>query len=230
MDDICEACMREWLLGKFLTIDEMMVRYKGSYCPLRQNMPKKQEKWRIKFWMLLDSTSKFIYYFEVYCSKILEVEVKFEEPCGEGGAAYEVVMRLVQGLEDKGHCVVMDNFFCSVPLFKDLASKGIYATGTVRSNRIGIPSHLKYTKAWKRCEQGYMEWAMHDNCGLTCIMWKDKCPILLISTHVLLIGFLCVPRDEVPRRNGAVRENIPTSLVLLEYTTFMRSIDVADQL
>jgi hypothetical protein len=30
VDDICEACMREWSLGKFLTIDEMMVHYKGS--------------------------------------------------------------------------------------------------------------------------------------------------------------------------------------------------------
>jgi hypothetical protein len=36
--------MREWSLGKFITIDEMMVRYKGSYCPIRQYMPKKPEK------------------------------------------------------------------------------------------------------------------------------------------------------------------------------------------
>jgi hypothetical protein len=40
----------------------------------------------------------------------------------------------------------------------------------------------------------------------------------------------CMPRDEVPRRNGAVRENIPTSPMLVEYTTFMRGVDVADQL
>jgi hypothetical protein len=152
VDDICDACMREWSLGKFLTIDEMMVRYKGSYCDIRQYMLKKPEKWGIKFWVLADSTSKFIYCFEVYCGKNLEAEVRFEVPRGKGGAAYGVVMRLVQGLEGKGHCVVMDNFFCLVPLFRDLALKGKYATGTVRSNRIGIPSHLKNTKSWKRCE------------------------------------------------------------------------------
>jgi hypothetical protein len=39
-----------------------------------------------------------------------------------------------------------------------------------------------------------------------------------------------VPIVEVPRRNGAVKENIPTSHVLLEYTTFMRGVDVANQL
>jgi hypothetical protein len=41
VDEIKSACMKEWSLGKFLTIDEMMVRYKGSYCPIRQYMPKK---------------------------------------------------------------------------------------------------------------------------------------------------------------------------------------------
>jgi hypothetical protein len=61
-------------------------------------------------------------------------------------------------------------------------------------------------------------------------MWKDKCPVLLILTHALRIGFPCVPWNEVPHRNGAVRENIPTSPILLEYTTIMKGIDVADQL
>jgi hypothetical protein len=39
-----------------------------------------------------------------------------------------------------------------------------------------------------------------------------------------------VPRDEVPHRNGAVMDYIPTSPVLLEYTMYMRDVDVADQL
>ena len=34
----------------------------------------------------------------------------------------------------------------------------------------------------------------------------------------------------VPRRQGAVRHNVPTSPVLLEYTRYMRGVDVADQL
>jgi hypothetical protein len=102
----------------------------------------------------------------------------------------------------------------------------IYATGTVRPNRIGLPLHLRNTKAWKKCEQGHIEWAMHDSRLMGCVMWKDKCPVLLISTHAYPIGFPCVPRDEVPRWNGAVREKIPTSPMLLEYTTFMRGVDV----
>jgi hypothetical protein len=137
---------------------------------------------------------------------------------------------LLGELEEKGHCMDMNNYFCSIPPFEDLAKKRIYATGIVRSNRIGLPSHLRNTKAWKRCEQGHIEWAMHDSRFMSCVMWNDKCPVLLISTHANPIGFPCVQRDEVPRRNGAVREKIPTLPMLLENTNFMRGVDVADQL
>jgi hypothetical protein len=147
VDEIRNACKREWSLGKLLTIDEMMVRYKGSYCPIRQYMPKKPEKWGIKFWVLANAVSKFIFCFEIFYGKNLEAEVRVEAPNGETGAAYRVVMKLLKGLHEKGHCVVMDNYFCSIPLFKDLVSKRIYSTGTVRSNRIGLPSHLKDTKS-----------------------------------------------------------------------------------
>jgi hypothetical protein len=151
-----------------------------------------------------------------------------EAPHGEGGVPYGVVMKLLRGLEGKGHCVVMDNFFCSIPLFQDLVKKGIYATSTVRSNRIGLPSHLRNTKAWRRCEQGHIEWAMHESRLMSCVMWKDKCLVLLLFTHTNPIGFPCMPRDEVPCRNGAVIEKIPTSSMLVEYTTFMRGVDIAN--
>jgi hypothetical protein len=170
VNEIRNACMREWLLGKFLTINEMMVCYKGSYCPIRQYMPKKPEKWGIKFWVLADSVSKFIYCFEVYYGKNLETKVRVEIPRSEIGAAYGVVMKLLEGLEEKGHCVVMDNYFCSIPLFKDLSAKGIYGIGTVRCNRVGLPSHLKNIKSWKKCSQGHIEWAMHDSRGMSCVM------------------------------------------------------------
>ena len=139
--------MIEWSLGKFVTIDEMMVQYKGSYCPIQQYMPKKPKKWGIKFWMLVDSVSKFIYYFDIYCGKNLEAEVGIPKPSVQASVDYEVVMNLLRGLKCKGHCIVIDNFFCSIPLFRDLAAKEIYATSTIRSNCIGLPLHLKNTRS-----------------------------------------------------------------------------------
>jgi hypothetical protein len=61
-------------------------------------MPKKPEKWGIKFWVLSNSVSKFIFYFEIYCGKNLEAEIRVEAPNGEAEAVYGVVMKLLEGL------------------------------------------------------------------------------------------------------------------------------------
>ena len=66
INSIKAAYKAQWSLGKFITIDEMMIRYKGLYCPIRQYMPKKPEKWGVKLWVLADSVSKYVYDFEVY--------------------------------------------------------------------------------------------------------------------------------------------------------------------
>ena len=66
---IWRACKSTWQLGAYYTIDEMMVRYKGTYCLIRQYLPMKPKKWGIKIWSLVDSTSKYVYDFDVYMEK-----------------------------------------------------------------------------------------------------------------------------------------------------------------
>ena len=75
-----------------------------------------------------------------------------------------------------------------------------------------------------------MEWAMHEDRCISFVMWKDKCPVLLLSTYATSILAPCEVRDMVPRRRGAVWEQIFTSLVLMKYTKHMRGVDVVDQL
>jgi hypothetical protein len=42
-----------WSLDKFITIDEIIIQYKGIfYCSNRQYMPKKPQKWATKVWYL----------------------------------------------------------------------------------------------------------------------------------------------------------------------------------
>ena len=107
-------------------------------------------------------------------------------------------------------------FFSSIGLFMELLSLGIYAIGTVRPNRVALPMDLKDTKNFKNSEQDFMIWRMHNNWQVCCVMWKDKKPVLLISTHALPIQapceFLVIT---VPRWNDAVQNGIPTSSVLL---------------
>jgi hypothetical protein len=150
LNAIRDRCRRAWKLAKFVTIDKMMIRYKGSYCPSRQYMPNKPEKWGIKVWCLADSITKFVSNFQIYVEKSQDVDEEAQRARRDSTLAHGVVIDLLDGHENKGHVVTMDNYFTSVGLFKDLLSKGIYATGTVHSNRVGIPSVLKNKKAYRR--------------------------------------------------------------------------------
>ena len=159
-----------WNLGKHVTIDEMMICFKSTYCSIRQYMLNKPEKWGVKVWCLACYTSKYVWNFEVYCRNqnpssgaIENVDESVPRVrYGEPSLAYNVVLKMVEVLSNVGHVVVMDNFFSSIELFKELLSKGIYATGIVRPNQVGLPSELANTKLYKNHPQGHTLRRMHD--------------------------------------------------------------------
>jgi hypothetical protein len=167
VDAIRERCKVAWNLGKNLIIDEMMIRYKGTYSPIRQYLPNKPQKWGLKVWCLACSVSKYVWNFEFYCGKQDPPSQQAPDlvppivpplvphvPQGESKLAHNVVLRMLEGLWNRGHLVVMDNFFSSIGLFKELLSKGTYACGTMRSNRVGLPTDLKNTNSFKNSPQG----------------------------------------------------------------------------
>ena len=135
-------------------------------------------------------------------------------PCGQSKLAHNVVMRLL-GLWDVGHFVTMDNFFSSIAIFKELLVRGVYACGTIRTNCIGLPSILRNSRTFKNLPQDTTMWRMHDSRTMAFVMWKDKIPILLLSTHGWPIQAPCKrPIIIVPRWSGVVQELIQTSPIL----------------
>ena len=84
-------------------------------------------------------------------------------PRGGGNLAQRVVMKLMEGLEDEGRTVVMDNYFTSIEFFQKLHVRGIYATCTVWSNQIGLPEILADISTMNRSQQGSLEWPMNDS-------------------------------------------------------------------
>ena len=62
------------------------------------------------------------------------------------------------------------------------------------------------------------------------VSWKDKRLVILLFTHALPIDMLGEPKSYVPMRNDAMLELLHTTPMHLEYTTYKRRVDVADQL
>jgi hypothetical protein len=61
-------------------------------------------------------------------------------------------------------------------------------------------------------------------------MWKDMRLAFSYPFMQFPIGLSCMLCNKVPKKNWAIKEKIPTLPMLLEYTTFIRGVDVADYL
>ena len=86
-------------------------------------------------------------------------------------------MKLLKGLENKGHHVYCDNYYSSPTLFADLRKNGFGACGTLRLNRKGVPNRIK-SKA--KLTRGQVKSVVR-NCTLF-VNWMDKRVVSLIST------------------------------------------------
>jgi hypothetical protein len=82
-------------------------------------------------------------------------------------------MESSRNIEGKWHVITMNNFFTSIDLFKELPENAIYAMGTLKSNRIGIPNALKDIKIFSRMPQKTLDWRMHESRSMSSILWND---------------------------------------------------------
>jgi len=93
-----------WNPEKFVTVDEIIIAYRGHFSPIRQYIKAKPTRYGLKVWCLVSNPSRYIYNLQVY----LDSNGTFEH-----GLGARVVNQLVRGMSHKGHCVVVDNFFTS---------------------------------------------------------------------------------------------------------------------
>jgi hypothetical protein len=109
-----------------------MVPFKGRL-GFRQYLPLKPTKWRIKLWSHCESSTAYMYNFQVYTGK---------ENGQEKGLTFRVVAESCTCLYLKFAKVYFDNFYTSIDILRHLFTHGVYACGTVRANRKGLAVNL----------------------------------------------------------------------------------------
>ena len=111
---------RSYTPSQYLSIDESMVSYKGRLSFI-QYLSKKAHKLGVKAWVLAEVESGYTWGWRLYTGK--------EEGQREVGLAHQVVLLLLddERLQNKGYVVVMDCFYSSPQLFKDLMARGFWS-------------------------------------------------------------------------------------------------------
>ena len=237
LDEVTERCKAMWSPNQQLTVDETMIRYKGKYSPIRMYMPKKPVKFGMKAWAAADAISKYVWNFQIYCGKTgnphddgnvsdngthgstFRASSDDEEGSGKGVGLQgrNVVIDLLADLCGRGHIVTTDNFFTSVPLFTYLLAHGIMATGTCRSDRKYLPKEMFAKAVTKKQDIGWVDYRMHESGEVCCAVWKDKTPVLLLSTHAEPISPPGT-KQFVYRKFGGKKKKVPTGPMHLQYT------------
>lgn len=163
--------------------------------------------------MLCESATGYTYRFVIYTGKALA-----NKPASQFGQSYDVVMDLMKGLFASAYVLVVDNFYTSVVLAKNLLNKGTYMVGTVRRNRKYLPKVLTQAKLKpaerKYCKSGDM---------LMCAFREKKSqtkPVLLMST-------CSKPRGVNVTRASGKPAVVPE--VVDTYNRHMGGVDLADQ-
>ncbi|XP_071129298.1 piggyBac transposable element-derived protein 4-like [Mytilus edulis] len=197
--------------GQSISLDEGMIPWRGNLS-FRVYSPDKPVKYGIKAYMISDSSNGYVSKFKLYTGK-----------SGIGpssnGATYDLVMDMLRGMYEKGYNLYCDNYYTSPQLFWDLYGLGVGATGTVRSNRRGIPQFLKDKKLTNKGDLSVMS-----NGPLNCVKFLDGKAVFMLSTihKTNLVN--------TRRRDRETNDYIRKPSVVNYYNKYMGGVDRSDQM
>lgn len=155
----------------YVTVDEQLVSFRGN-CPFRQYMPKKPAKYGIKFWILCDNETSYVWNIQPYLGRPIN------QP-REKDQGLRVVLDLSYGL--KGHNITCDNFFSSYKLGQMLLKRNLTMVGTMRRNKPSIPPILLQTKNKEVYASTFA--FTNDTMLVSYIPKRNKCVIVQSTLH-----------------------------------------------
>ena len=138
------------------------------------------------------------------------------------GVTHALVLKLLEGLEHRGHHVYMDNYYTSPTHFTSLLRLGFGACGTVRINRQGMPTEVTTAKL-KKGEMTSSEVQK----GILPLKWQDKWPVVMLST---IHDDSWVTKRRWTRLVAGGIEEIEKPTMVEKYNTYMGGVDKGDQL
>ena len=203
---------RNYNFGRYGTIDESMVKFKGR-SSLKQYLPKKPIKRGYKVWCLCDPITGYLFNYQIYLGKqgISGKEIHLGE---------RVVLDLISGHNFQGKYLYFDNFFTSLTLLEKPKLQNIKAFGTIRPDRACIQSDFAKKN---KMERGDCESMITSNSIV--FIWMD-------TKHVFLASNYHKDNEIVPisrRLKNGQRITITCPKAVKDYNQFSHGVDRLSQ-
>ena len=222
-DHVKEKCRSLYQPLQELSVDERMVKSKAR-SHFKQYICNKPTKWGFKFWVLADPTGYTCDY-NLYCGRQRSGTIS------ENGLAYDVVMKLVQPYHSQGYMVFCDNFYTSPTLLQSLKANGIGATGTLNTNRRGVPACVKQIQQVLNrtgISRGTGYYVREEDNVYVC--WRDnKCVCVASNSYPGHRDGTTSRRGKNPSGHFEMME-IPLPSPIKAYNKYMGGVDKSDQL
>ncbi|CAI6370912.1 unnamed protein product [Macrosiphum euphorbiae] len=132
LDQFVYNCKTSYCLSEYLTIDEMLVPFRGR-CSFIQYIPSKPAKYGLKIFALVDAKSFYTGNLEIYCG------TQPDGPYNMSSKPFDIVMRLLDNVTGSNRNLTCDNWYTSYPLATELLKKQTTIVGTLRKNKKEIP-------------------------------------------------------------------------------------------
>ena len=197
-----------YTMERDVTIDESLMLYKGKLGWI-QYIPLKQARFGIKFYLLFESKSGYVYDMIIYTGKETKINKRYENL----PISFQIVMTLLKPLLGKGYCLTNDNFYTSPQLAELLLSHKTDCYGTVKILRKEIPAQLKTKKLQKGQVSAYRRGKV------LAMKWKNKRDVCLLST------IHSTKTCTVERR----RKSVTISELVRDYNLTIGGVDCVDQ-
>ncbi|XP_066946066.1 piggyBac transposable element-derived protein 4-like [Macrobrachium rosenbergii] len=138
-----ENCKKNYTPSEFVTIDEMLVAFRG-HSPFRQYIPGKPAKYGIKTHALCDAKTFYVCNMEIYAGTQPDGPFKADK---QNNPSQAVVTRLISDISGSATNVTFDNWYTSYPRVESLLrDHNLTAVGTLRKNKREIPPEFLVIK------------------------------------------------------------------------------------
>jgi len=206
---LLENFQKVYTPSRDISVDESLMSYKGRIGWM-QYIPSKRARFGIKFFMLCESQTGYIWNSVLYTGK----GTKFSKKYADYGLSTASVLSLADKLLGKGYCITMDNFYTSPDLLDILIKNKTDAYGTVRSNRKNLPNNFTKEKLKRGDVRAWQKGKM------MALRWKDKKDVCVMSTVHNATSLAAKTKGG----KDTVKPN-----VVLAYNGTMGGVDKADQ-